>query len=65
MRRGGHLIAVGPLAAQYFPEDAGVAVTPYSPEARKRLANCLTAEQWNRAAESLHLDPACYLSYNG
>lgn len=66
MAAGGHLIAVGPLAAQYFAEDAGVSLCrPFSEEEYKRLANCLTVDELHEAEKTMSIDTKRYLYTNG
>lgn len=66
MKNGGHLIAVGPLAAQYFGEDTGTTqLRPFSQEERKQLAGCLTIEELQKAAETIPVDTKRYLYANG
>lgn len=66
MEQGGHLIAAGPLAAQYFLDVAGAKPAwLISEEERKILANCQTLEEWNKAAETLGIDTKRYLEADG
>lgn len=66
LNQGGRLIAAGPLAAQYFAEEAGVTLQrPFPEEERSILANCLTVEELNRAAQTLPVDTKRYLFWNG
>jgi len=66
MEQGGHLIAVGPLAAQYFADEAGVNMAhPFTTEERQQLARCLTVEDLDKAAETLPIAVKRYLEFDG
>ncbi len=64
MVNGGHLLAAGPLAAQYFADEAGVRLDrPITETERSVLANCLSVEELNQAAPALQVDTKRYLAY--
>ncbi len=66
MERGGHLIAIGPLAAQYFAKDAGAHLErPFTAEEQKILANCLTIDELHAVADKLCVDNRKYLEHDG
>ncbi len=66
MIRGGHLITVGPLASGYFAAEAGAEQTRiFTEEERTVLANCLTVQELNQAAETISIDTKRYLELDG
>lgn len=66
VEQGGHLIAAGPLAAQYFAEIAGVRLPHcYTGEERRLLAQCLCVEELEQAAERIQVSTKKYLAWDG
>ncbi len=66
MAQGGHLIAIGPLAAQYFAQEAGVRLErPFTASEHRRLANCLTIDALHAIADELAVDNRKYLESDG
>ncbi len=64
--QGGHLVAAGPLAAQYFKDEAGASMEhPFTEAERKVLGNCLSIEELEQMEESLGVTTKRYLKVNG
>lgn len=64
MHRGGHLIAAGPLAAQYFTQEAGVTMDkPFSEEEYRLLAHCHTVKAVDEIAPGLERNTKHYVCF--
>jgi hypothetical protein len=62
MQRGGHLIAAGPLVAQYFAQVAGASMEkPFSPEEYRALAGCHTVKEQDPVVAELGRKTKHYL----